>query len=278
MLVVIRNEENLSAKTNFIVSLLNHIPNNRFFYVFRKESNKFREKWRNSEVQLPSTTLGLLIYYSLIMLKSPKDARNGLMARLSLAKRKHLLVGAGLLSMLSRTLYLRFGTSARDNRLFRFLDKVPSPKIFLIDEFLSLKCINLKKLKLLGPLIYVSQDIAHNRFGFGDHSITRELMFSLERDALSDINLVVACSERERLKYLEMGAKNVIFYPNMYPTNDLKLCEKDDMASISVVLRGHWGDRAENSLETIFNALALIDREIVVYMIGTKDPRLFPEM
>jgi hypothetical protein len=276
VLVVIRNEETLSSKTNFIIHLIhNQNPNNRFFYVFKKESNKFEEKWHNNEVQLPSTALGLIIYYSLIMLKSPKDARNGLMARLSIAKRAHLLIGSGFLSTLSRTLYLRFGTSARVNKLFRFLDKVNSPRIFVIDEFLSLKCVDLKKLKLLGPLIYVSQDIAYNRFGFGDHSMTRKLMFSLERTALSDIDLVVACSEMERLKYLEMGAKKAIFYPNMYPTEELEPCEKDEIPSISIVLREHWGHRAEDSLETIFNALARIDEEIRVYMIGIR-PKIIP--
>ena len=174
MLVIIRNEETLSQKTKFVLHLLNQTQKTKFLYVFKKESNKFKEKWLKNEVQLPSTALSLLIYYSFMLLKSPKDARNGLMARLSLARRKHLLIGAGFLSTLSRTLYLRFGISARTNRLFRFLDQSSFQNFFLIDEFLSLKCIDLKKLKLLGPLIYVSQDTAYNRFGFGDHYITRK--------------------------------------------------------------------------------------------------------
>ena len=191
MLITIRNDERLSPKTLFIVQLLNQNFNSKVFYVFKRESEKFREKWRYNQVQLPSSTLGLIMYYLLMMLKSPRDTRNGLMVRLSLMKRKHVLTGEGFLSTLSRTLYLRFGTSARASRLMHLLKKVDLPKVFLIDEFLSLNCLDLNKLRLLGSIIYVSQDIAYNRFGFGDNSITRKLMFRLERDAIIHFDLVV---------------------------------------------------------------------------------------
>jgi hypothetical protein len=101
-------------------------------------------------------------------------------------------------------------------------------------------------------------------------------MLQLERDAIVQVDLVVACSEMERLKYLEMGAKNAIFYPNIYPTREFMPCCKDRMPSISIVLRGHWGSRAEESLETIFNALACLSRQITVYMIGIK-PKKVPK-
>jgi hypothetical protein len=274
MLIIIRNDENLSQKANFIVQLLNQNSNKKIFYIFRKESEKFREKWRYDQVQLPFSTIGLITYYLLMMLKSPKELRKGLMVRLSLMKPKRMLTGEGFLSTLSRALYLRFGTSARASGLMRWLNKLDLPKVFLIDEFLSLNCLDLKRLRLLGSIIYVSQDIAYNRFGFGDNLVTRKLMLRLERDALVHVDLVVACSEMERLKYLEMGARNAVFYPNVYPTADFEPCSKDKTPSISIVLRGHWGSRAEQSLETIFNAFACLNGQIRVYMIGIRPKRV----
>jgi hypothetical protein len=276
VLIIIRNEENLSLKANFIVKILSQNSNNKIFYIFKKESNKFEEKWFENQVQLPSSVLGLFIYYLLIMLKSPKDIRNGLMVRLSIRKPERVLTGAGFFSMLSRTLYLRFGTSARDKRIMHFLRMDHSPKVFLVDEFLSLHCLDLKKLRFIGPIIYISQDIAYNRFGFGDNLITRKLMFQLEQHGLTYFDLVVACSEMERLKYLEMGARKAIFYPNMYPTKEFEPCDKDESASIGIVLREHWGHKAAQSLETIFKALACLDKKVKVYMIGIR-PKEVPK-
>ena len=276
MLIVIRNEESLSPKANFIVHLINQNFSNQVFYVFKKESAKFREKWLYDQVQLPSSVMGIMLYYSLMFLKSPINFRDGLMVRLSLKKSKVLLTELGFLSMLSRALYLRYGTSARASRLMNLLNKLASPKIFLIDEFLSLNCLDLRKLRLLGPILYVSQDIAYNRFGFGDNQITKKMMLKLERDALAHIDLVIASCEMERLKYLQMGARKAIYYPNIYPTTAIELANKDEMPSISIVLRNHWGSTAEKSLEEIFDALAHLDREIKVYMIGIR-PRRVPQ-
>ena len=274
MLIIIRNEEKLSLKANFIVQLLRLKSNNGVFYVFRKDSEKFREKWLHDQVNLASSVKGIFLSFFLMILKSPKDFRNGIMVRLSLLKRKQLLITEGFLSTLSHTLFLFFGSSAQSNRLICVLNKLCSPKIFLIDEFLSLKCLDLKKLKILGPILYVSQDIAYNRFGFGDNSITKNLMFKLEQDAVVHFNLVVACSEMEKLKYLEMGAKNVIFYPNIYPTREFEPCDKAEIPRISIVLREHWGSRAEQSLEVIFKALACIDRQINVSILGIKPSKV----
>jgi hypothetical protein len=94
MLIIIRNEEKLSPKANFIVRLLSQNLNINMFYVFKRENEKFREKWRYDQVQLPSSTMGLITYYSLMMLKSPRDSRNGLMVRLSLMKPKHTFAHA----------------------------------------------------------------------------------------------------------------------------------------------------------------------------------------
>ena len=274
MLIIIRNEEKLSLKTNFVVQLFRQNSNDKVFYVFKREREKFRERWYDEEIQLPFSTIGLIMYYLQVLLKSPGDTHKGLLTRLSHKKQKHILTEKGFLSILSRALYLRFGTSARANKLIHLLTKVSSPKVFLIDEFLSLNFLDLKSLRLLGPIIYVSQDIAYNRFGFADNFVTRKLMFRLERDAVVNVDLVVACSEMERLKYLEMGAKKAIFYPNIYPTIEFDTCSKDEMPSICIVLREHWGSKAKQSLETIFNALARIDRQIRVYLIGIKPQKV----
>ncbi|MCW3997064.1 MAG: glycosyltransferase [Candidatus Bathyarchaeota archaeon] len=274
MLIIIRNEEKLSLKTNFVTQLFRLISNNKVIYVFRKDSEKFGEKWLHDQVKLASSVRGVFLSFLLMMLKSPKDFRNGLMVRLSLLKRKHTLIEKGFFSILSNTLYLFFGSSVRANRLIRVLNQLCSPKIFLIDEFLSLNCFDLKKLKLLGPIIYVSQDLAYKRFGFGDNFITRKLMFKLEQDAVVHFDLVVACSEMEKLKYLEMGARHVIFYPNIYPTREFEPCDKAEIPRICIVLREHWGSRGEQSLEIIFNALACLDRQISVCLLGIKPSKV----
>jgi hypothetical protein len=276
VLIIVRNEEKLSQKTNFIAQLAIHNLNQNVLCIFRRESQKFIEKRSHTEIQLRASKKSILVNYFLMLIKSPEDLRNGLMFRLFSAKRKNILTGHGFLSTLSSILYLRFGTSAEPRNLMNFLKLEDSPKVFVIDEFVSLNCLNIKKLKAFGSIIYVSQDIAYNRFGFADNIVTRELMFRLERDAIDSFDLAIACSEMERLKYLEMGARNVVFYPNIYPVSGFKALEKDALPSISVVLRGHWGPKAEKSLNDVFNALAIVNRQIRVYMIGTK-PKNVPK-
>ena len=185
-----------------------------------------------------------------------------------------MLVNKGFLSVLSQALYQYFARSARTGGLIRFLRKLNSPKIFLIDEFLSLNSVNLKELKDLGLIIYVSQDLAHNRFGFGDNFIAKKLMYKLERDAIALADVVIACSEMDRLKYIEMGARKAIFYPNIYPITEFEPCNKDQAPSISIVLPEHWGSRADRSLEEIFKALSCVDRKIRVYLIGIEPQRV----
>jgi len=242
--IIIRKDAKLSQKTHFIVKLLSQNSSNKIFYVFKIESEKFEEKWYNDRVQLPSSIRGIIMCYLLTPLRSPEEFRKGVVRRLSITKPKYILAGSGFLTMLRHTLHLYFCTSAQASRLLRVLNKLNSPKIFLVDEFISLNLLDLKKLRTLGSIIYVSQDIAHNHFDFVDNLITKKLMLRLERDAIDYMDLVVACSDMERLKYLEMGARNAIFYPNIYPTNEFEPCEKDEMPSISIVLRGHWGFKA----------------------------------
>ena len=270
MLIIIRNDGKLSSKTNFIDQLFRQNSNNKIFYVFKKENEKFREHWCYDTVHLSSSIMGIITYYLFMMLRSPNEFRNALMKHLLRKKPIYRHVGNGFSSTLRRTLYLYFATSARTTRLMPLLNKLNSPNVFLIDEFISINCLDLKKLRLLGSIIYVSQDIAYNQYGFGDNFITKKLMLRLEQDALANFDLIVACSEMERLKYLEMGAKKVIFYPNIYPTKEYEPIDKDETPSISIVLRDHWGFRAEQSLESIFNALDCLDKQIKVYLIGIK--------
>lgn len=274
MFVVIRNGIELSPKAKFVARLLSENFNNEAFCIYKNEKEQFREKWGRNQIRLPSSVTGLIAFYLLLNIRSPKDYRSGLIARLSRKKRKHLLSGQGFLSVLTRALYLQFGTSFRQGRLMDLLKGLGKPNIFLIDEFISLNCVDLKRLLPHGSLIYVSQDIAYNRFSYGDNPVTRQLMLKLERDALSCFDLVVACSEMEKLKYLEFGAKKAISYPNIYPTAGFAPSEKDEMPSVSIVLREHWGPRARQSLETILNALSHLRQKVKVYMIGVEPDRV----
>jgi hypothetical protein len=90
----------------------------------------------------------------------------------------------------------------------------------------------------------------------------------LEHDAVALSDLVVACSERDRLKYLEMGARKVLFYPNIYPITEFEAACKDQEPCLSIVLRGHWGEEINRSLEEIFKALSCINKKIKVNLIG----------
>ena len=179
------------------------------------------------------------MHFLLMLVKSPKNMRDGLLKRLLRTKSSNVLLVEGFLSGLSQALGEYFDKPARTNVLINFLRKLNSPKIFLIDEYVSIRIVNLKILKLLGSIVYVSQDVAYDHFNFGNNIITKTLMYKLERDAVALSDLVVACSERDRLKYLEMGARKVLFYPNIYPIAEFEPGNKDQTPSISIVLRGH---------------------------------------
>lgn len=277
MLIIIRDgDKELSQKTRFITELVKPLSNTKFLYVFRKDEEKFKEKWAHNKIELATSTKALLIYFFLIMLKSPRDLRDGLLRRLFHKKIENTFIKEGILSIISMAFYQYFGRSARTHRLTSSLRKINLPKIFLIDEFWSINSVRLKDLIDLGSIIYVSQDLAYNRFGYGDNLVTRVLMFKLERDFVIHANLVIASSEMERLKYLEMGAQKAIFYPNLYLSADFEPIGKDEMPSISIVLRGRWGPRGEKSLGKVFRALACLDRQIKVYMIGMK-PKEVPK-
>jgi hypothetical protein len=274
MLVVIRDGEELSLKASFVVKLFGLVSNIELLRVSRKESNKFIEKWSSNRIDLSTSTLGILAYFLLMIVKSPRDLRDGMLRRLSNRQRPFVLINEGFLSVLSQVLHYYFATSSRTDGLICFLRKFKSSKIFLIDEFLSTNTVNLKKIKSLGRIIYVSQDVAFNRYGFRDNPITKELMYKLELMAISQVDLVIACSERDRLKYLEMGAKKAVYYPNIYPIKEFEPGIKDQTPSIIIVSRGHWDSKAERSLEEIFKALTYSFRTIKVTVIGIKPTKV----
>jgi hypothetical protein len=274
MLVILRDAQELSMKASFVTQLIKSNFDTQLLYVFRKENNKFKEKWDNTQIELATSTKGILLYLFYLMLKSPRDLRDGLLQRLFKVRRERTLRTEGFFSILSAALYQYFARTARTGRIVNFLKKVKSPKIFLVDEFWSLNMICPRDLKSLGLIIYISQDLAYNRFGYGDNFITRILMYKFERDFVPHVDLVIACSKMEQLQYLRMGAKKAIFYPNLYPSIDFEPSDKDQIASISVVMREHWGSRGEEALKRIFKAIASLDRQIRVYVIGMKPPRV----
>jgi hypothetical protein len=275
LLVIIRNDETPSLKTRFLLEKICEIRSPKAILACKRNIVS-RKSLFYTEVQLASSPSAFISYYLLSALKSPKNLRDGLMARLSIKKRKNVLYDEGFLSTLSRLIYLRFGTAFNYESFLTFLRKYTSPKVFIIDEFVSLHSINLKELKKMGPLIYISQDVAYNRFGFNDNLITRHMAFNLERDFIKLFDLVVACSQMEQLKYIEMGATNTAFYPNLYPIKDFEPSAKTEVPSVCIVLRNHWGPIAEKFLNDILYALSLIKTEFLVYVIGTK-PELTPK-
>jgi hypothetical protein len=268
MLVIIRNGSVPSVKANFITQQFNGALS--LFYVAREDTVNLTEKWGPHNIQLASTTSGTLTYYFLMFVKSPRDLYNSVMTRFFHRQLSQVLVQNGFLSVFSQVLAYHFARSGKPNRLMTFLKGVDSPKVFLIDEFVSIRIVNLKRLKEMGPIAYVSQDIAHTRFGFDDHFITKKLMYHFERAAVLNADLVIACSERDKLKYLEMGAKNVLFYPNVYPVTGFEAEPKDAEPSISIVLRGHWGSQLKAALEEILAALSFVRQPLKVYLIGIK--------
>ena len=276
MLVVIRDGEKLSLKSSFVVQLFGSSLNLQIIRVSRKESKKFSEQWNSNKIDLATSTSGILAYFLLMPLKSPRNLRDGVLRRLSFEQSSYVLVTQGFLSVLSQVLHYYFATSSRTDGLMRFLRRMKSSKIFLIDEFSSINTVNLNELKALGIIIYVSQDVAYNRYGFRDNLITKELMYKLERQAIAQIDVVIACSERDRLKYIEMGAKKAVYYPNIYPIKEFEPSVKDQLPSISIVSRGYWDLKAERSLEEIFKALSYSNRIIKVNVIGIK-PKKAPK-
>jgi hypothetical protein len=258
----------LSLKMSFVVQSFNQNSNESVFYVFRKSDSRYRERWIGNHADLAASTSGNFAHFLLMFVKSPKNIHDGILRRLFRKKNPNVLLVEGFLSSISQALSEYFDKSARIDVLIKFLRNFNSPKIFLIDEYASVRIVDLKILKHFGSIVYVSQDVAYNHYNFENNLIAKTLMYKLERDAVALSDLVVACSERDRIKYLEMGARKTLFYPNIYPVAEFEPAFKDPMPCINIVIQGHWGARGSSSLKEIFKALSHIDREIKVCVIG----------
>jgi hypothetical protein len=269
LLVIIRDGDKPSlnaTKAGFVARLFNDSLGAKPFYVCRNEKGKFKEIWYNDNADLATSPLGIFQYYtSMLLLKSPKEFHDGIVRRL-MKNGKSKTETLGSLRKVSYALYQYFGRSARIVDLLAFLRKTDLDKAFIIDGFFSIGTVDLKKLKALGPIIYVSSDLAYDFYG--DNKVASHLMLKFEQTAVPLFDLVIACSERDRLKYIELGAKKAIFYPNIYPVADFSPSSKVQNPSVCIVLRSHWGSRAEESLREVFKALSCINRTINVTLIG----------
>ena len=268
MWVVIRDGEKTSLKMSFILELLDSNTDRKILCIYRKETSKFIEERYGNKINLTTTISANFAGLLLMIFRSPQDIHDALLEQVFKRKRKHVLNGAGYLSVLSQALYYYFATRTRTRRIIPLLRGLKSRPVFLIDEFWSINTVNQETLKRLGKIIYVSQDVAYNRYGFGDHLVTKKLMYTLERKAITIADLVIACSERDRLKYIEMGAQKAIFYPNIYPLENFEPLFKNESPTISIISREHWGSKVERSLEEIFNALSLVGKKITVCVFG----------
>ena len=268
LIVVINDGGRLSLKMDTVVQIFALTTNEHYFYIFRKANSRFEEKWVKNQINLANTPSGNIAHFLLMLVKNPRTLHNGLLRRIY-RKKSNVLFEEGFLSILGQALGEYFDKATIQNNLVRFLKKENSRKIFLIDESVSARLVNLRILKNLGTIIYVSQDVASDRYGLGENVLTKPLMYKLEYDAIKLADLVVACSERDCIHYLEMGAKKAVFYPNIYPI-EFEGYQKDEQPSISIVLKGHWGQRVEKSLQEIMSAISLVNRQIRVYIIGIK--------
>ena len=272
--IIVRDGKNLSLKASFVADVLKTSTNADFLYAFRKEQDQFTEKTVGHEICLATSITGIILYFALMyFLKSPKDTRDGIIRRLHGRKNLPMLIRyGGFTTVLSQALYQYFARSARTDNLLRLLEKMNPPRVFLIDEFFSLNVVDLKNLKDLGYIVYVSSDVAHDFYK--DNTAASKLMYKFEKEMITLPDLIIACSERDRLKYSQMGSNKVIYYPNIYPLEDFEPRDKDPTPSISIVLREHWGSRTQASLEQVFQALGFINGPIKVYMIGTKPAKI----
>lgn len=272
LIVIIRDGDRPSlkkTKAGFVAAIFKTYKNARIFYVCRKEEEKFTEKWSNSTLDLATSRSGIFQYFTLMrVLNTPKELRNSAIRRICGTERVTRIRQVGFLTLLSEVLYQYFGRSARANRLIRFLIETGSKKVFLIDGFFALNTISLKKLKELGSIIYVSSDLAYDFYG--DSPLTSKLMLKFEQAAITLPDMVIACSERDRLKYMHIGAKKVIFYPNIYPITGFKPSCKDSTPCVCIVLKEHWGSKAEKSLKEVLEAIASISGLLKVNLIGIK--------
>jgi hypothetical protein len=71
-----------------------------------------------------------------------------------------------------------------------------------------------------------------------------------------------------------MGAKAVIFYPNIYPIKELMPSLKENEPSICISFQSRWGKKGINDFYSIFEALSKVDGKIKVCVVGFKPQRV----
>ena len=267
-IIILNDGGKLSPKMNFILALLDK-TSHKCFIATRNGISKRKEIWTENKVELSTSTRGIAVYFLLMTLKSPKDFHDGMIRRISKKNGERTLLTGGLLSSLSGSLQNYFGIPTESNNLIQALKLLRGRKTFLIDEFSGLQIANLNEIKQIGKVIYVSQDVAHNRYDF-ENTISKKIIYRLEKKAVTQCDLVIACSERDKLIYQDIGAKKVHAYPNIYPTANFKPLDKNEAPSICVVLKEYWGKRTEKSLEEIIKALTFLKTKVTVTFIGKK--------
>jgi hypothetical protein len=267
IVIVIRDGKNLSKKARFLIK--NFSSNAKFLYLLRHEQNFFKQKNKKNTIYLQTKLSGIFLYYTFFMLiKSPKDLVYGLIRRIRKLKQVSQIRAGGFLSIVSQSLYQYWVRQSQEKTLLNFLNKNNVPTIFIIDEFFSLKTINLEHIINFGKTIYISSDFAQDFYS--DNIVASKMIYNLEKSIVPKTNLVIACSERDKLKYKKMGIENVIYYPNLYLELNFSLCEKEEKPSICLVLKEHWGSRSKESLNKVMGSLASLPIKIKLYLIGAK--------
>jgi hypothetical protein len=271
MIFVLNDGGVVSPKAKLVVDLFRE-GGDEVFYIFRK--NKLTETWGSHFVELSDSTVSAFGSFALMPIKSPGALRDGVLRRFFGKKGSRKLLAEGFLSNLGIALSYCLTYSTKTDRLVEFLRASSSPKIFLIDEFSGSSIVDLKVLKEMGKIVYISQDFASDRFGFSDNRISKALVRKLEDNVIAQADLIIACSERDQLKYTEKNAKKVVFYPNIYPLQGVKPVEKAQSPTICVVLKDYWGSQADSALEEILRAMALLTVKVTVVVIGKKPQKM----
>jgi hypothetical protein len=274
LLVVVRDDKDLSFKAKFFVSLVKSNLNVPTLYIFRKDKEKFKETWSINSIGLATSTSGVILYFLNYFLKSPRNIRDRVIRRLQKKTDKPAFNYEDAFTAISQALYQYLGRSGRNEKLLQLLEKEEAKKVFLIDEFFSLNVINIKKLERLGSIVYLSSDVASDFYRYS--AAASKLMQKFEQNKIARPNLVLACSERDSIKYLEMGARKVVYYPNIYPAPEFEMPEKDQTPSICIIMRGHWGNKTSRPLKETFRALSYISQRVRVYTFGVK-PQNIPK-
>jgi hypothetical protein len=275
LLIVVRDRwDIISPKARFVIEYFEKKKFNKI-YLVRDQTRMFTEIASDHKIKMATALPSIFSFYFLKVLQSPEAFRETIERRLMHKKPEISMSRTGFVSSVGKVFLNYFATTARSDKLTMILQDNKSLKVFLIDEYMSINTLDLGLLKKIGHIIYVSQDVPSEVFDFGDHIIASALMSKLESKVLKLADLVVASSERDRLRYIDNGAKNVVFYPNIYPIEAFIPKAKDKMVSIAIVFRSHWGLKNISRLTEIFSAIAKINQKVKIFLIGSK-PDIIP--